>query len=82
LSTARNSCGAGGNGVPAWYFSRNYLVIIKGWNGLTLSLTYRKDEFAEDLSEEGKQTLVAGRNDKKCRQPRDVYKKPRTPASD
>jgi hypothetical protein len=34
--------------------------IIKGWSGLTLSLTCRKGDFAEDLSEEGKRTKSSG----------------------
>jgi hypothetical protein len=31
-------------------------AIVKGWSGLTLSLTCRQGDFAEDLSEEGRQT--------------------------
>ena len=46
--------------VPFGIFPRNYLAIIKGWSGLGLSLTCRQDDFAEDLSEEGKRTQTSG----------------------
>jgi hypothetical protein len=53
LACSRNNCGAGGgNGVPFGIFP----AIIKAWSGLELSLTCRQGDFAEDLSEEGKQT--------------------------
>ena len=53
LARGRNSCGAGGgDGVPSGIFP----AIIKGWSGLELSLTCRQGDFAEDLSEEGRQT--------------------------
>jgi hypothetical protein len=50
LARCRNSRGVGGgDGVPFGIFPR----IIRGWSGLTLSLTCRQGDFADDLSEEG-----------------------------
>ena len=61
FARSRNSCGAGcGDGVPFGSFPRNYLAIIKGWSGIELSLTCLKDDFAEDLSEEGMRTQASG----------------------
>jgi hypothetical protein len=49
---SRNSCGAGGgDGVTFGIFPR----FIRGWSGLELSLTCRKGDFVEDLSEQGRQ---------------------------
>ena len=52
LTPARSGigCGAGrDDGVANGIF----LIFIRGWSGLELSLTCRQGDFAEDLSEEG-----------------------------
>jgi hypothetical protein len=57
LARSRDSCGAGGGeGVPFGIFPR----IFKGWSGLTLSLTCRQGDFAEDLAEEGMRMQASG----------------------
>jgi hypothetical protein len=50
-ATGKATAQAAAMGVPLGIFPRN----IRGWSGLELSLTCRKGDFAEDLSEQGRQ---------------------------
>ena len=50
LALSRNAIGAGGADAVA---SGIFPIFIRGWSGLTLSLTCRQGDFAEDLSNEG-----------------------------
>jgi len=53
LALSRNAIGAAcADGVASGLF----LIFIRGWSWLTLSLTSRQGAFGEDLSEEGKRT--------------------------
>jgi hypothetical protein len=54
---SRISCGAGGgDGVANGIFP----IFIRGWSALKLSLACRKDDFAEDLPEEGMRAKASG----------------------
>jgi hypothetical protein len=55
-ATRTEAAQAAAMAFPAAIFSRN----TKGWSGLTLSLTRRQDDFAEDLSDERRQTQASG----------------------
>jgi hypothetical protein len=61
LALGWNAIGAGGaDGVASGIF----LIFIRGWSGLELSLTCRQSEIAEDLSDKERERKRKGQVDK------------------